>query len=94
MALYFFHSQTSTRLSDEIGTNLDHPAEARRQAIAMCGEMMQEAPEDFWGSRPWSVTVTDAFGLVLWEIYIDGTSAPAAATIAALLRPPSGPMSA
>jgi hypothetical protein len=40
--------------------------------------MMHDAPEGFWGSRPWNVTVTDAAGLVLYEISMDAVEAPAA----------------
>jgi hypothetical protein len=76
---YFFHTQTGTRATDVEGTVLGSPNEARRQAIQTCGEMMRDAPEGFWGSRPWSVTVTNFAGLVLWEISMDGIecSAPA-----------------
>lgn len=77
MSLFYFHTQTDTRVTDDEGTELDGPVEARRQAINTCGQMMQDAPEGFWGSRPWTVTVTDAVGLVLWEISMDGQSTPA-----------------
>ncbi|WP_425506407.1 DUF6894 family protein [Sphingomonas xinjiangensis] len=79
--LFYFHTQTGTRYTDVDGTDLAGPVDARRQAIQTCGQMMQEAPEGFWGSRPWSVTVTDAVGLVLWEISIDGQSSAATMTM-------------
>ncbi|WP_414713334.1 DUF6894 family protein [Sphingomonas sp.] len=41
-------------------------------AIRTCGEMMRDAPDGFWGSRPWSVTVKDEGGLALWEISMGG----------------------
>jgi hypothetical protein len=81
MARFFFHTQTGTRFTDNDGTELDGPVAARRQAIETCGQMMREAPEGFWGSRPWSVTVTDEAGLVLWEIYIDGQASAATAAM-------------
>jgi hypothetical protein len=74
---YFFHTQTDTRTTDENGLEFPSPVDARREAIRTCGEIMRDAPEAFWGSRPWSVTVTDAVGLVLWEIYVDGVSSAA-----------------
>ncbi|MET0239577.1 MAG: hypothetical protein ABW184_06730, partial [Sphingobium sp.] len=77
MAVYFFHMHTDTRSTDAEGTEFAHPLEARAQAIATCGQMMKEAPETFWGSRPWSVVVTNAAGLILWEISMDGFAAPA-----------------
>jgi hypothetical protein len=79
MPRYFFHSQTDTRHTNTDGMELAGPVEARREAIRTCGEMMRDAPEGFWGSRPWHVTVTDASGLVLWEIMMDGNASAAAA---------------
>ena len=78
MPRYFFHTQTASRETDEEGIELDGPVEARRQAIKTCGEMMRDCPEGFWGSRPWSVVVTDPAELVLWEISVDGAATPAA----------------
>jgi hypothetical protein len=75
MPLFLLHTQTDTRTSDDQGTELAGPEEARREAIRTCGEMMRDCADSFWGSRPWSVTVTDAAGLVLWEISVDGSPA-------------------
>lgn len=74
MQRYFFHTQTDVRFSDDEGIVLPHAAEARRQAIQTCGQMMAHAPDGFWGTRPWSVTVTNSAGLVLWEIFMDGVA--------------------
>jgi hypothetical protein len=78
MQRYFFHTQTDTRFNDVEGIEIGTPQEARRQAIATCGEMMRGCSEIFWGSRPWGVTVTDAKGLILWEIFMDGVSSATA----------------
>ena len=81
MPRYFFHTQTDSRFSDEEGVDCAGPLAARRTAIATCGEILKDCAETFWGSRPWSVTVTDANGLILWEIMMDGTSSGAAAVL-------------
>jgi hypothetical protein len=81
MPRYFFHTDTDSRDTDAEGLELATPQEARRQAIATCGEMMRDCAEVFWGSRPWGVTVTDGTGLILWEMSMDGMAAPAAAAI-------------
>jgi hypothetical protein len=78
LPLYFFHSQTDKRFTDTDGAMLASPKEARAVAIETCGQMMQDCPEVFWVSRPWSVTVTDATGLILWEINIDGAASASA----------------
>lgn len=77
MALFFFHTQTDIRVTDTEGTEFPGYIEARREAIRTCGQMMQDAPEIFWGSRPWSVSVTDGTGLILWEIHLDGQASAA-----------------
>jgi hypothetical protein len=77
MPQYFFHSQTDSRFTDDEGSEHATASQARAEAIRLCGEMLRDAPEPFWGSRPWSVTVTNAAGLIMWEIYIDGVSSPA-----------------
>ena len=78
MPKFYFHTSTLTRFTDEDGTELSGAHEARQQAIATCGEMMRDQPEGFWGSKPWSVTVTDAVGLILWELSIDGSASAGA----------------
>ena len=65
MARFFFHTQTDIRFTDVDGLELEGPVEARRQAIKTCGEMMRDAPEGFWGSRPWA------------EIQVDGSASAA-----------------
>ena len=79
MARYFFHTQTDRRGTDEEGIELSGDAEARREAIRASGEMMRDCPEPFWGTRPWTVTVTNAGGLVLYEIVLNGYATPDAA---------------
>ena len=74
MQRYFFHTQTDTRFPDAEGIMLQGAVQARSQVIQTCGQMLADAPEGFWGSRPWSVTVTNAAGLVLWEIAMDGVA--------------------
>lgn len=77
MARYFFHMQTHSRSTDDTGMELATPKEARAQAIVTCGQMMKDDPAGFWGTRPWSITVTNADGLILWELSMDGFASPA-----------------
>lgn len=77
MALFFFHTETDRRVTDTEGLEFPSYIEARREGIRTAGQMMQDVPEIFWGSRPWSVSVTDADGLILWEIQLDGQTSPA-----------------
>jgi hypothetical protein len=81
MARYLFHTQTDTRITDDEGVELPTESEARAQAIITCGQMMKDAPDAFWGSRPWNVTVTNEAGLIMWEISMDGVSSAASGTV-------------
>lgn len=81
MARFYFHTETDVRTTDTEGHECASYSDARREAIKTCGQMMQDAPEVFWGSRPWSVSVTDSTGLILWEIYLDGQTSAAGRTL-------------
>jgi hypothetical protein len=83
MMRFFFHTQTDVRTTDTEGMEYPSYLEARKDAIRTCGQMMEDAPEIFWGSRPWSVTVTDEKGMILWEINLDGQASPAGQQISA-----------
>jgi hypothetical protein len=78
---FYFHTETDVRTTDDEGMEFPGFAEARREAIRTCGQMMQDAPEVFWGSRPWNVSVTDEDGLIMWEIYVDGQTSAASRSL-------------
>ena len=87
MARYFFHIQTDSRLTDDDGMELISPQEARAQAIATCAEIVRDNPDSFWGSRPWTVVVTDARGVILWDIAMDAQASPTALALEGSLGP-------
>jgi hypothetical protein len=66
------------RFTDDEGFECATPADARRIAIKTCSEMIHGNEDAFWGSRPWTVTVTDATGTILYEIAVDGFASAAA----------------
>ena len=72
MARYFFHTQTDNRYSDVEGLELDGLQAARTEAIRTAGELMRDGGDKFWSTRPWSITVTDGAGFVLYEIVANG----------------------
>jgi hypothetical protein len=77
MPRYYFHYSTNTRFTDDVGDESATPADARRAAIKACSEMLHNAEDAFWGSRPWAVTVTDAKGNIMYGIAVDGFSSDA-----------------
>jgi hypothetical protein len=78
LAHYYFHTSTHSRHTDDQGIECATPADARRMAIKTCGELIRGAEDRFWGSRPWAVTVTDAAGVIMYEIAVDGFASDAA----------------
>ncbi|WP_288935455.1 hypothetical protein [uncultured Sphingomonas sp.] len=77
MPRFFFHTETDVRHTDVEGVEFPSFDEARRDAIRTAGILLKDAPNGFWNSRPWTVTVTDEKGLILWTIELDGQSSPA-----------------
>jgi hypothetical protein len=77
MPRFFFHTETDVRTTDTEGLEFPGYEEAKHEAIRTAGQMMRDTPKTFWGSRPWSVSVTNADGLIMWEIYLDGQSSAA-----------------
>lgn len=72
MPRYFFHTSTGSRFTDDEGFECATSGDARRMAIRTCSELIHGSEDNFWGSRPWAVTVTDAAGVILYEIAVDG----------------------
>lgn len=78
LAQYFFHIQSDAYHADKVGLEIGNGADARVQAIITCAQLVKDDPQTFWDSRPWTVTVANADGLVLWHLSVDGFSSPAA----------------
>ena len=77
MPHFYFHTETDVRTTDTEGMEFPSYEAAKHEAIRTAGQMMQDTPNVFWGSRPWNVSVTDADGLIMWEIYLDGQTSAA-----------------
>lgn len=72
MPRYYFHTQTVSRITGAEGMELSDILAARAEAIRTSGELVRDGVATFWGSRPWSVTVTNAVGAILLEIETHG----------------------
>jgi hypothetical protein len=81
MPRYYFHSSTDTRFTDDEGFECATALDARKLAIRTCSEMIHGAEDKFWGTRPWTVTVTDAMGTIMYEIAVDGFASEAASQV-------------
>jgi hypothetical protein len=74
---FFLHSQTNVQTTDIVGFECSSAAQARTEAVRICGQMMRDAPEAFWQSQPWTMDIVDETGLLLWEFRFDGLPTPA-----------------
>ena len=76
---YFFHTDSDVRFSDTEGEELATVADARVSAAHAIAEMLKGKGQVFWGTRPWTLTVTDGEGLIYFTIELHGQNAPVCA---------------
>ncbi len=77
MPRYFFHTESHVRTSDDDGLELPDIHSARVAAARSVAELLRGHADLFWGSKPWSMTVTDDGGLILFSLEVHGHSSPA-----------------
>ena len=77
MPLYYFHTDSHSRVQDNEGVELADIRAARANAAKSVAELLRGDADHFWGSRPWTMTVTDDQALILFTLEIDGQSSPA-----------------
>jgi hypothetical protein len=78
MAQFYFHTESDTRRSDTVGEGLPSLEDARTEAVRLCAGMMQDGAREFWGTKPWTMTVTDETGLIFFTLEVHGQDAPVA----------------
>jgi hypothetical protein len=72
MDRYFFHMVSDQRFEDVVGVNLLTLESARDHAAEALAELLKDSSSQFWKTRPWVMTVTDADGHAFFTIGIDG----------------------
>jgi hypothetical protein len=75
---YFFHVHDGVDIRDLEGTEFPDITAARKEAIIAAGMAITEMGDKFWIGEFWRMTVTNADGLVLFELHFIGTAAAAA----------------
>jgi hypothetical protein len=91
MPRFYFHTEDGGVQPDEDGVDVISMADARRQAVRMLGELLQEQPERFLEDGGLKLTVTDERGLVLFVLDASATDAPAGAAPRARRPDVNGP---
>jgi hypothetical protein len=71
-----YHFNTDDR-ADADGREMASLAEAKCEAIRMAGQTVCQGAEGFWNRAEWKMTVTDASGLILFDLLIIGTESAA-----------------
>jgi len=71
-----YHFNTDDR-ADPGGAEMESLAQAKCEAIRMAGQTICQGAEGFWDRAEWKMTVTDASGLILFDLLIIGTESAA-----------------
>jgi hypothetical protein len=77
MPRYFFNTHNGIEFTDREGTELPDKAAAQTEAARHLADLLQERPDELWRHPCWRLTVTDERGLILFEIDVSATLAPA-----------------
>ena len=76
MARYFFHTDSDVRHTDQEGGEFATIEDARQGAAELIAGILKDGSRVFWGTKPWSMTVTDGDGLILFTLEVHGQDAP------------------
>ncbi len=77
MDRYFFHTECDIRHTDSEGVPLADMTAARKAAAESVAALLKDGAHVFWGTKPWTMTVTDERGLIFFVIEVHGQDAPA-----------------
>jgi hypothetical protein len=78
MARFFFHTESEYRHTDSEGAELNDVEAARCEGARLAGEILRDGARKFWGTKPWTLTVTDVEGLIFFTVVLHGQDTPAA----------------
>ncbi|RYE96466.1 MAG: hypothetical protein EOO77_40910 [Oxalobacteraceae bacterium] len=73
MPRYHFHVSDARDGRDTDGTELDGDNEARAMTLRYSGEIIASSTETFWHHDRWSMRVTDASNVTLFELQFAAT---------------------
>lgn len=68
MPRYFFHVVDGSTFTDLEGTELPNIKAARNEAVRFAGSLLKDKPETFWDAGEWTMRVTDAADLTLFQL--------------------------
>jgi hypothetical protein len=78
MPRYFFHTADGRAYHDDDGTELAGDEAAQIEAARMMGQLLNEQPREFWAGGGLQMTVTNASGLILFVVDVEGVTSPSA----------------
>jgi uncharacterized protein DUF6894 len=74
---FYFHLTHSEDIRDDKGVELASAHDAKCHAVKMIADLLCKTPEKFWETETFRVTVSDAEGLLLLNVEMIATLAPA-----------------
>lgn len=76
MSRYHFHLTSDRETFDDEGVDLASLHDARCYAVRMIAEVLCNAPERYWETEQYRVTVSDPKGLTLFSVELVSADAP------------------
>lgn len=77
MPRYYFHTANGTEQRDEAGAELPNPAEAKRMAVTMFGDIVSSSADAILTDRHMHLCLSDENGLTMMELTLVAAMAPA-----------------
>jgi hypothetical protein len=76
MSLYFFHVADGRDYPDLRGSDLVNLDAARAEALRYTSQLLSNAVNQFWDGAEWTMTVTDAAGMIFFTLNFFAVNAP------------------
>ena len=76
MPRYHFITEDGALIPDPHGTDLPDVAAAKRHGARLCGQILQDTPEEVWEDGSLNLTITDDVGLIQCQMVVITIDAP------------------
>jgi len=77
---YFFHLHYGEYTPDVEGSEFESAQEARDSALRYLSELLRDQGHRFWEPSQVTITVTDEWNLMLWQLDLKGMASPSVAS--------------
>ncbi len=77
MERFLFNLTDGSPVADDEGLELADVAAARKEAVRFLADALRHKGDEFWRDGRWTLTVSDARGLVMFSIFVDAVASAA-----------------